>query len=183
MKDKKAPDGSGGEGDEEIRPASLVSFFRYADALDMLLMFIGSIASIVLGAIQPLSLVPFADSIDTLGRADFAQEQDQVVEQIRPVLFLFLYVGLAAFVTGVLGSFCFKVAGERQAHRWRCVPHPCRQGRGEGGGEEGGVANVSSWPRSPAGAPSWKAWSDKTLPGMTRGPPRAWRASSKRPPR
>jgi ATP-binding cassette subfamily B (MDR/TAP) protein 1 len=64
--------GRGRDGEKKEEPAKGVSFtelFRYADATDLLLMLVGTVAALGNGASQPLMIIIFGDVIDAFGSA------------------------------------------------------------------------------------------------------------------
>ena len=61
-----------GDGEEESGGHEKVSFmglFQYADGKDVLLMLVGTLASLTNGASQPLMILFFGDALDAFGGA------------------------------------------------------------------------------------------------------------------
>ncbi|KAJ1623399.1 P-loop containing nucleoside triphosphate hydrolase protein [Pavlovales sp. CCMP2436] len=101
------------------RAVGLREFFRFASTVDMLLMSVGAVAALALGALQPLSILFFGQVIDTLGNSQIQGTTATAQSDLRGTLIAFIYVGVGAFVAGFVSVYCFKVTGERQVAEYR----------------------------------------------------------------
>eukprot|EP00854_Cymbomonas_tetramitiformis_P004824 gene4824-5892_t len=103
---------------EKEAPPALVSYrtlFQYATWFDVLLLFMGSLASAVVGLAQPASIVLFADIMDTAGGAVDSDTQDT----FDGIVIKFILLGAISGICGWTYAACFKVSGFRQAAMWR----------------------------------------------------------------
>ncbi|KAK3234960.1 hypothetical protein CYMTET_54810 [Cymbomonas tetramitiformis] len=113
-----AKKGGSKEEEEPPPPPALCTFqqlFQYATMLDYLLLFLGGVASVVVGFLQPVSIVAFGDVMDTAGGASTGDMQDD----FDRIALTFVGMGLVAFVSGWTYAACFKISGYRQAAMWR----------------------------------------------------------------
>lgn len=72
-------------------------------------MVVGTIAAICNGAAMPLFALLWGDMIDSF------KSQTDMVDQTLKMLLLFIYIGIAVFVTGWLMIACWLITGERQS--------------------------------------------------------------------
>ncbi|CAM0884760.1 unnamed protein product [Alopecurus aequalis] len=107
-------------GEEESGGHERVSFmgmFRYADGTDVLLMLVGTLASMANGASQPLMALLFSDAIDAFGGATGSN----VLQRVNQVVLKFVYLGIGAAIVSFLQVSCWTITGERQAARIRSL--------------------------------------------------------------
>ncbi|KAG8461628.1 hypothetical protein KFE25_001246 [Diacronema lutheri] len=105
--------------DASAPAVSLLELFQHAQPLDMLVMLVGSLAALGLGAIQPIQFIFVADVIDAVGSAGLTGDTSNVSSDVESAIFAFLYIAVAAFACGFIGTFAWKWTGERQAARYR----------------------------------------------------------------
>lgn len=105
--------------DDAAEPVSFARLYRFATPLDGVLMAVGSVASLALGALQPGQMIVFGDIIDTIGDAALSGETGSVADQLRAPIFAFVYIAIASFFAGFTATFCWRWTGERQAATYR----------------------------------------------------------------
>ncbi|POM72050.1 ABC Superfamily [Phytophthora palmivora] len=106
-KDKTAVDG---------QVVSMGELFSYADRIDKLLMFLGTVGALTAGVSQPIQIVLFGDVLNTFNPAD----PDANIESgIRSVALNFVFVGIAVFIAGSFQVGCWTITASRQAKRIR----------------------------------------------------------------
>ncbi|KAK1381545.1 putative multidrug resistance protein [Heracleum sosnowskyi] len=89
--------------------------FSYADGIDKVLMFLGSLGSIGDGLMSPLTMVALAGAIDQYAISGPSLPNDIVDKYSLRLLYIAILVGVCAFVEGV----CWTRTAERQASRMR----------------------------------------------------------------
>eukprot|EP01069_Polyplicarium_translucidae_P010728 Polyplicarium_translucidae@DN3394_c0_g1_i1.p1 len=102
-------DGSSNEADK-VPPFSLRRCFHYADSADRWLIAVGGAAQFTSGAVMPMFMLVFGNLIDDLGGKDFEYE-DYVI--------LMVYLGVAAFALGLVGTWTLELSAERQLKRMK----------------------------------------------------------------
>lgn len=90
---------------EEIPSVSFFRMFRFATSFDVILMVIGSIGAIATGASMPAFAYIWGRMTDSFLDADV------MVEKSRESMLTFIYVGIGAFVAGLLMFGCWMVVG------------------------------------------------------------------------
>ena len=109
--------GIGGEEAGDTSPAvSIGELFRYATALDGLLMFLGFLGEAVVGSAQAIMMILLGELFDLVGAPPGTKSLEEMATEI---VLKFAYVAAACFVGGYLGSVGFKVPGLRQSAQWR----------------------------------------------------------------
>ncbi|TKR81874.1 hypothetical protein L596_015676 [Steinernema carpocapsae] len=112
---------------------TLLSLFRFADGLDKLLMFFGTILGLANGIIQPYNTIITGQIVNVLlnskhndrveeNSASNAsnQEQDRALwEEARPDVYGFFVLGIIVLCISVLQAVCWHLACERQIRRIR----------------------------------------------------------------
>ncbi|XP_015898197.2 putative multidrug resistance protein [Ziziphus jujuba] len=91
------------------------SMFRYADGLDKLLMFLGTLGSLGDGLQNPLMMYILSDVINSYGSSNGSLTNDDVDKFALRLLYAAIGVGLSAFVEGL----CWTRTAERQTSRMR----------------------------------------------------------------
>ncbi len=98
-------------------PVARISFFtyyfRHADGLDVLMVFLGILGGIVSGALIPFFQWLFGRMLDSLNTGA------DIVEAVSAVAIQFAYMAALAFVVGHLQVWAWSVYGERQVARIR----------------------------------------------------------------
>lgn len=84
--------------------------FRFATKADIILIIIGSIASLAMGAAIPAFALLWGDMTDS-----FAEGGDAMVNKARTTMYIFFGIGAGVLVAGWLMFACWMIAGERQA--------------------------------------------------------------------
>lgn len=98
----------------EIVPASFLEQFSEAKGFDYLYMLIGTIAAFLEGASIPLFNFLFGTMLD-----DINGDPASFDKAIKDTAISFAVVGAIAVVIGTIQIYCWTVAGERQAQRFR----------------------------------------------------------------
>uniref|UniRef100_A0A2N9EIP8 Uncharacterized protein n=1 Tax=Fagus sylvatica TaxID=28930 RepID=A0A2N9EIP8_FAGSY len=92
--------------------------FSFADHLDYLLMFVGTIASVGSGISIPFMTIVFGDLIDSFGRSVNTKD---VVHEVSKVSLRFVYLAVGSGAASFFQVACWMVTGERQAARIRSL--------------------------------------------------------------
>lgn len=79
--------------------------FRFAQRADYILMTVGTIASICNGASMPLFALLWGGMLDSF------KTGSNMVDSTLNMLLLFIYIGLAVFVTGWIMIACWLITG------------------------------------------------------------------------
>jgi ATP-binding cassette subfamily B (MDR/TAP) protein 1 len=93
-----------------LKSVPFLKLFRFATKADIILIVIGSIAALAMGAAMPIFALLWGSMTDA-----FAKGGDEMVDAARTVMFIFFGIGAAAFLSGWLMFACWMIAGERQA--------------------------------------------------------------------
>ncbi|XP_045813313.1 ABC transporter B family member 4-like [Trifolium pratense] len=102
--------------DEKTNTVPLYKLFSFADPLDRLLMFVGTIGAIGNGISMPLMTLIFGNMINAFGGSSSTKE---VVDEVSKVSLKFVYLAAGTFVASLLQLTCWMITGERQAARIR----------------------------------------------------------------
>ncbi|XP_044969027.1 ABC transporter B family member 4-like [Hordeum vulgare subsp. vulgare] len=109
------------EGEEESvgqqEKVSFMGMFRYADGMDLLLMLVGTVASLANGMTTPLMTIIFGDTINAFGGAT----DGDVLQRVNKVVLNFVYLGIGTSVASFLQVSCWTLTGERQATHIRSL--------------------------------------------------------------
>ncbi|KAK8582901.1 hypothetical protein V6N13_069667 [Hibiscus sabdariffa] len=89
--------------------------FRYADGIDKLLLFFGTLGSIGDGMMSPVNMYILSGALNEYGSADQSFSNEIVDKYALRLLYSAIGVGISAFVEGV----CWTRSAERQASRMR----------------------------------------------------------------
>uniref|UniRef100_A0ACD5WJT9 Uncharacterized protein n=1 Tax=Avena sativa TaxID=4498 RepID=A0ACD5WJT9_AVESA len=112
---------NGRDGSEEEsggkEKVSFTGLFRYADRTDVLLMLVGTLASLANGMSQPLMTLLFGDALDAFGGATTGN----VLHRVNKVVLNFVYLGIGAAIVSFLQVSCWTITGERQAAHIRSL--------------------------------------------------------------
>ncbi|KAI4311048.1 hypothetical protein MLD38_035984 [Melastoma candidum] len=90
--------------------------FSFADALDQLLMLVGSVAAIGNGVSMPLMTIIFGELVNSFGESANTKE---LVHAVSKVSLKFVYLAAGSGVAAFAQVACWLVTGERQAARIR----------------------------------------------------------------
>lgn len=108
------------KGSESSRPSvPYYKLFSFADGLDYVLMFFGTVGACVHGAAIPVFFIFFGKLIDAFG--SHAGDPNAMAKEVAKYALYFLYLGLAVMVSGWLEVSCFMQSGERQSGRMRTL--------------------------------------------------------------
>ncbi|KAK7264796.1 hypothetical protein RJT34_32407 [Clitoria ternatea] len=102
--------------DEKAKTVPLCKLFSFADPLDHLLMFVGTVGAIGNGMSLPLMTVIFGSMINAFGGS---RNTDNVVDEVSKVSLKFVYLAVGTLTTSCLQLTCWMITGERQAARIR----------------------------------------------------------------
>ncbi|CAK7327444.1 unnamed protein product [Dovyalis caffra] len=91
--------------------------FSFADPIDYLLMFVGTIAAIGNGSCMPTMTIMFGQIVNAFGST--STNIEEVTHEVSQVALKYVYLGLGAMVAAFLQVSCWMVTGERQAARIR----------------------------------------------------------------
>ncbi|KAJ1403010.1 P-loop containing nucleoside triphosphate hydrolase [Sesbania bispinosa] len=100
---------------EATNSVPLYKLFSFADPLDHLLMFVGTVGATGNGISMPLMLLIFGNMINAFGSKD----SKEVVDEVSKVSLKFVYLALGTFVAALFQLTCWMITGERQASRIR----------------------------------------------------------------
>ncbi|KAK7293288.1 hypothetical protein RJT34_16151 [Clitoria ternatea] len=103
---------------ETMNTVPFYKLFTFADSLDHVLMFVGTIGAIGNGLATPLMTLIFGNIIDAFGGTTNPKE---VVHDVSKVALNFVYLAVGSFVGSFLQVSCWIVSGERQAARIRSL--------------------------------------------------------------
>ncbi|KAF6172248.1 hypothetical protein GIB67_024870 [Kingdonia uniflora] len=103
---------------EEKESANITSFYKlfsFADALDIVLMIIGTVAALAHGLAMPLMSFFLGHLINTFGTTVVGDRN--FIKEVSKVSLWFVYLGIVAGVASFLQVACWNVTGARQAAR------------------------------------------------------------------
>ncbi|XP_023885640.2 ABC transporter B family member 11 [Quercus suber] len=106
------------EKQESTNAVPYYKLFSFADHLDYLLMFVGTIGAVGNGISIPLMTMVFGDILDSFGRT---VDTKDIVHEISEGTVKFLYVAVASGAASFFQMACWMVTGERQAARIRSL--------------------------------------------------------------
>ncbi|MCO5556388.1 hypothetical protein L7F22_009937 [Adiantum nelumboides] len=105
------------DGGNAVQSIPFYKLFSYADSLDWFLMLIGALGAAVHGAAVPVFFIFFGKLIDTLG-SPIVNLNDLSHEAAKYSLD-FVYLSIAAMLSGWVEVSCWMYTGERQSGRIR----------------------------------------------------------------
>ncbi|KAK7264797.1 hypothetical protein RJT34_32408 [Clitoria ternatea] len=112
MQDSKKSEGN----DEKAKTVPLYKLFSFADPLDHLLMFVGTVGAVGNGMSLPLMTLVFGSMINAFGGS---RNTDNVVHDVSKESLKFVYLAVGTFFASSLQLTCWMITGERQAARIR----------------------------------------------------------------
>lgn len=112
---KEEADHSKGGDDQGDEKVPFYKLFSFADALDVVLMSVGTVAAIGSGLSLPLMTLIFGQMINSFGDSN----RDNVVHDVTKVAIKFVYLAIGSGVASLLQVSSWMVTGERQAARIR----------------------------------------------------------------
>ena len=117
IQQKQENPGVSGYDTEKIPRVSYFSLYRYADRLDMLFIFLGTVGAVVNGAGMPVWAILFGNIINDFGFNEF--DMEDLKRKVNNVVPLFIYLGLGTFVGAYCQNFFFSIAAVRQVNKLR----------------------------------------------------------------
>ncbi|XP_050239583.1 ABC transporter B family member 11-like [Quercus robur] len=103
---------------ESTNTVPYYKLFSFADHLDYLLMFVGTIGAVGNGFSIPLMTMVFGDILDSFGRTVNTKD---IVHVVSEGTLKFLYMAVASSAASFFQMACWMVTGERQAARIRSL--------------------------------------------------------------
>ena len=94
---------------KELDPVGYHRLFRFADTVDKILMVVGSIAAIAVGAALPAFALLWGNMTDVFQTS--SSDPDEMVNAAKGVMFNFLEIGAAIFVSCWIMTACWMIAG------------------------------------------------------------------------
>ncbi|KAL0341806.1 UNVERIFIED_CONTAM: ABC transporter B family member 19 [Sesamum calycinum] len=106
--------------DEALQPKSvgLFSLFRYSTMLDLVLMFFGLLGAFINGGSLPWYSFLFGDFVNKLARGQ-DNDKHQMMRDVNKVCLLMTGLAALVMVGAYLEITCWRIVGERSAHRIR----------------------------------------------------------------
>ncbi|KAK7347973.1 hypothetical protein VNO80_22518 [Phaseolus coccineus] len=101
---------------EPAKTVPLYKLFSFADPLDHLLMFLGTVGAFGNGISLPLMTLIFGNMINAFGGN---KNSKQVVDEVSKVSLKFVYLAVGTFFASFFQLTCWMITGERQAARIR----------------------------------------------------------------
>ncbi|KAL8101133.1 ABC transporter B family member 21-like [Apium graveolens] len=117
----KEAEKSNGDQKKETEVTKVVPFYKlfsFADSKDIILMIIGTVASIGNGVCMPIMSILIGELTDAFGQN---QNNNEVVDKVSKVALEFVYLAIGAGIASFLQVACWMVTGERQAARIRSL--------------------------------------------------------------
>uniref|UniRef100_A0A7N0VJM5 Uncharacterized protein n=1 Tax=Kalanchoe fedtschenkoi TaxID=63787 RepID=A0A7N0VJM5_KALFE len=104
--------------EEKAKTLPFYRLFAFADPLDFILMFVGTVGALGNGTCMPLMTIVFGDLINAFGQN---QDKKEILRAVSNVSLNFVYLALGIFVAAFLQVACWMTTGERQAARIRSL--------------------------------------------------------------
>ncbi|KAF5458968.1 hypothetical protein F2P56_022960 [Juglans regia] len=98
---------------------SVAVLFRYADWVDILLMFLGTIGAIGDGMSTNCLLVFASRIMNSLGYGKTQQNRGKFMDEVEMCSLYFVYLGLAVMVVAFMEGYCWSKTSERQVLKIR----------------------------------------------------------------
>ncbi|KAJ4842833.1 ATP-binding cassette, sub-B (MDR TAP), member 8 [Turnera subulata] len=98
---------------------SIAIIFRYADWVDILLMFLGTIGAIGDGMSTNCLLVFASSLMNSLGYGNTQQNHGNFMAEVQKCSLSFVYLGLAVMVVAFMEGYCWSKTSERQVMKIR----------------------------------------------------------------
>ncbi|PIA36654.1 hypothetical protein AQUCO_03300102v1 [Aquilegia coerulea] len=104
------------EKEEAVNTIPYYKLFSFADSWDILLMVVGTIASVVNGISMPVMTLLLGDLTDAFGQN---ANTDDTLRVVSKVALKFVILGIVAGIASFFEMACWMITGERQASRIR----------------------------------------------------------------
>ncbi|PNT70777.1 hypothetical protein BRADI_2g17710v3 [Brachypodium distachyon] len=101
----------------KVGKVPLHDLFKNADAMDVVLMLVGTVGAIAAGMSQVVMTIVFGRMVDAFGGAT----PSTVLPRVNRVVLEFVYLGIGTLPACFLQISCWTVTGERQANRIRSL--------------------------------------------------------------
>ncbi|KAF9617734.1 hypothetical protein IFM89_038276 [Coptis chinensis] len=111
-------DSENSKGEESVGTVPYYRLFSFADSNDVLLMIIGTIASVGNGVCMPIMTILFGDLINAFGEN---ANSKNTAHEVSKIALKFVYLAAGSGVASLLQVSCWMVTGERQAARIRSL--------------------------------------------------------------
>jgi len=108
----------------DVPPVPVYKLFKFSTGFEKLLILIGIVSGIAHGALLPGFTIIFGDVLQSFGGSTTGADPSQinaqeVIDIIVEKSLIFIWLGIAAFVTGVAQVYFLMWTGQRQARRMR----------------------------------------------------------------
>ncbi|PIA35085.1 hypothetical protein AQUCO_03600027v1 [Aquilegia coerulea] len=110
--------GKSKEKKEVVNTVPYYKLFSFADSLDILLMVVGTIASVLNGMSMPLMTLLMGELTDAFGQN---ANTDNTLRVVSKVALKFVILGIGAGIVSFFQVACWMITGERQASRVRNI--------------------------------------------------------------
>ncbi|KAL7062928.1 hypothetical protein AAHC03_0254 [Spirometra sp. Aus1] len=102
---------------EEEKNLTFFSLFRYADALDITMIVVGTICSLAVGISFPLNLIIFSNVVNGFTNETFGGPLETMNENVK----WYIILGVVSLVLAFVQMFCFSLSAKRQSRRIRLL--------------------------------------------------------------
>lgn len=110
---------------KEKKPKQLAvpiyKIFRFATKMELLMICIATIFSAGIGAMQPVTIIIFGQFMGTIGESMKTGDIAQMVEDVQPLVLIFVYMGTAVLVAAYTANCFWVLTGENQVRRIRSL--------------------------------------------------------------
>eukprot|EP01117_Protostelium_nocturnum_P020873 TRINITY_DN965_c0_g1_i1.p1 TRINITY_DN965_c0_g1~~TRINITY_DN965_c0_g1_i1.p1 ORF type:complete len:1273 (-),score=506.95 TRINITY_DN965_c0_g1_i1:247-4065(-) len=97
----------------------LFSLFRFSNLTDRLLILVGVIFSLGVGAALPIQILVFGNLVSDIGPALMDPTPGALLRALRPTILAIVYIGIAMFFGGYIQQMMWILSGENQTTRIR----------------------------------------------------------------
>lgn len=107
---------------KEKQPAiSVYKLFRFATAIEIVMILSACILSAGIGAIQPVSIIIFGQFMGTISAAMIDGNYEKLANDTHPLILTFVYMGTGVLVGAYITNFFWVLTGENQVRRIRSL--------------------------------------------------------------
>ncbi|KAL5700605.1 ABC-type xenobiotic transporter [Ranunculus cassubicifolius] len=106
------------EEEKKVTTVPFYKLFSFADSKDVLLMMIGTVASVANGMSLPVMTLFLGDAIDAFGQND---NNTNTLREVSKISLKFVYLAIGAGIASTFQVACWMITGERQAARMRSL--------------------------------------------------------------
>ncbi|KAI7890516.1 P-loop containing nucleoside triphosphate hydrolase protein [Mucor mucedo] len=105
---------------KEKQPAvPIYKLFRFATKQELLMIFIATIFSAGIGAMQPVSIIIFGQFMATIGAAMASGDYEKLAIEAHPLVLIFVYMGTGVLFAAYTCNCFWVLTGENQVRRIR----------------------------------------------------------------